>query len=245
LSSDRRSFTTLPVEHRVPLVATDADAEAARPVRFDRPLVEVPGWADPRVTRQIGEAIRDARLQGKAQGYADGLARAMREARQRERAEAAERATREEATRRALTQRTQEMLASVAQAGRALTAEVLPAWDALVDTLLDGALGLAAAALGRELSAVDAAALEAARAALRQMPATRAEVRLHVNPADLDLFAGATAPDGDAEENPLAGLQVEPDPRVPAGTAVARTALQSLPVDVQAALRAAEEVLRG
>jgi flagellar biosynthesis/type III secretory pathway protein FliH len=244
LSSDPRGPAVLPVQHRIPLVASDADAEAARPVRFDRPLVEVPGWADPRVTRQIGEAIRDARAQGKAQGYADGLARAMREARQRERAEAAERAAREEATRRALTQRTQEMLASVAQTGRALTAEVLPAWGALVDALLEGALGIAAAALGRELSTVDAEALEAARAALRQMPATRAEVRLHVNPADLDLFAGITAADDDAE-NPLAGLHVEPDPRVPAGTAVARSPLQSLPVDVQAALRAAEEVLRG
>jgi flagellar biosynthesis/type III secretory pathway protein FliH len=244
LSTDPRiAFTTLPVDRRIPHVATQEAAEAARPVRFDRPLVELPGWADPQVSRAIADAIRDARVQGRKQGYADGWAHALREARARERTERAERTAREEATRKALTQRTQDVLAGVAVAARAMSAEVVPAWEALVDTLLDGALAIAAAGLGRELSTVDAEVLEAARAALRQLPTSaRADVTLHVNPADVELFPADADEEGNAAIN---GLEVVPDGRVPAGSVVARTPLQSLPVDLQAALRAAEEVLRG
>ena len=84
---------------------------------------------------------------------------------------------------------------------------------------------------------------EAARAALRQLPpAARADVTLHVNPADVELFPTG---DDDGAIAPIPGMDVVPDGRVPAGSVVARTPLQSLPVDLQAALRAAEEVLRG
>jgi flagellar assembly protein FliH len=234
LSTD--PFTTLPIEQRVPLITSRDDADAARAVRFDRPLVEQPGWADPRITRQIAQAARIGRQQGLAAGYAVGWAQGRREAAEREAAEVAERADREEANRRALTARAQGMLATLAQSARTLSEQVVPAWDALVETLLDGALAIAAAGFGRELAALDAETLEAARTALRLLPSAQA-VTLHVNPGDLELFE-------DIRDDAFKGLRVVPDGTVPAGSVVARTPLQSLPVDLRAALRTAEEVIR-
>jgi flagellar assembly protein FliH len=242
-----RPFTPLAADHRVSLVTSGEEAESAQPVRFDRPLIEQPGWADPRISRQIAEAARAARQQGLAEGYAAGWAQGRRAAAEREAAEAAERADREEAHRRALDARTQALLAALAQAARTLADQVVPAWDGLVDTLLEGALAIVAAGLGRELAALDAEALEAARTALRLLPPTGEPVTLHVHPGDLELFeaAGARAaaagvPGGGVVE----GVRVVPDDDIPAGTVVARTALQSLPVDLRAALRSAEQVLR-
>lgn len=230
------AFSTLPAEQRIPVVAPREAADNARPVRFDRPLVEQPGWADPRIDRQVAEAARAAREQGLAEGYATGWAQGRRAAAEREKAETAERTAREEAHRRALTVRTQGMLAALATAARTLGDQVAPGWDGLVDTLLDGALAIAAAGFDRELTALDAETLQAARTALRLLPSAEA-VTVHVNPADLQLF-------GDAADEALAGLRLTADAAVPTGTVVARTPLHSLPVDLRAALRAAEEVIR-
>jgi flagellar assembly protein FliH len=223
---------------RSPLVTSGSETDGARVVRFDRPLVDQPAWADPRMGRQLAEASRAAREQGLAAGYATGWAQGRRDAAAAERADAAARAEREEAARRQQAARAQTLLASLAQAGRTLSEHAAPAWDELVEVLIDGAMGILAAGLGRELSAVDAETLEAARAALRLLPGDDA-VTLHVNPGDVPLL-------GNGEVDGLPdGLTVVADAGVAAGTVVARTPLQSLPVDLRAALRTAEEVLRG
>jgi flagellar assembly protein FliH len=216
-------------------MTSEATTEA-RSVRFDRPLVDQPAWADPRMARQLAEVSRAAREQGLAEGYAAGWAQGRRAAAEAERREAAERAEREEAAHRQLAARAQPLLAALARTAQAFTEQVTPAWDEIVDVLLEGALRVAAAALGRELEAVDAVVLEAARTALRLLPAAEV-VTLHVNPADVTLLGeGENLPDG---------LRLVADATVPAGTVVARSLLQSLPVDLRHALAGAEEVLRG
>lgn len=220
---------------RAPIVTSGPATDDVRAVRFDRPLVDLPSWADPRLARQLAEATRAARAQGLAQGYAAGWAQGRQAAAEAERTDAATRAEHEEAAHRRLTARAQSLLASLAQAGRTLTEQVAPAWDELVDVLLDGSLRIAAAGLDRELAAVDAEVLEAARTALRLLP-TADVLTLHVHPDDVALL-------GAGEDLP-AGLSIVADVTVAKGTVVARSPLQSLPVDLRAALRHAEEVLR-
>jgi flagellar assembly protein FliH len=228
---------------RQPVVTSGAEADAARAVRFDRPLVEIAGWGDPRVARQVADATRAGRQQGMAEGYAEGWAQGRKAANARAQEEHAQRADREEATRRQLTSRSQSLLASLAQSARTLSEQAAPAWDELADVLVEGALAIAAAALSRELASVDDETLEAVRVALRVLPSAES-IALHVHPSDVELLgrngAGAATK---AEPLPV-GLRVVADPTVATGTVVARTSLHTLPVDLKACLRAAEEVLR-
>jgi flagellar assembly protein FliH len=187
------------------------------------------------MARQLAESARAAREQGMAEGYAAGWAQGRRAADEAARIEACERAEHEEAARKHQAVRAQSLLASLAQTARTFTEEVAPAWDEIVDVLLDGAFRVAAASLGRELEAADAEVLEATRTALRVLPGTDA-VSVHVNPADASLVADEDLP---------AGVSVVPDATVAAGTVVARSSLQSLPVNLRRALDSAEEVLRG
>ena len=187
------------------------------------------------MARLLAESSRAAREQGLAEGYAAGWAQGRRAADQAARTEAAERAEREETDRRQLATRAQGLLAALAQTARTFTEQVTPAWDEIVDVLLSGALRVAGASLGRELETVDAEVLEATRTALRMLP--RADVvTVHLNPADVRVVG--------AEDLP-AGVSLVPDATVAAGTVVARSPLQSLPVNLRQALDAAEEVLRG
>jgi flagellar assembly protein FliH len=231
---------------RAPVVtAAGPAADAARSVRFDRPLVENPGWADPELSRQVAQAARQARGQALAEGYAAGWTQGRRAAAEREQQEVAERNEREEATRRQLVGRAQTLLAALAQTARTLAEQAVPAWDELTAVLVDGALAIAGAGLGRELAAVDAEALEAVRTALRLLPdAEVLVVRMHPDDADLIGDAGAGPGPTVAGATPPTGPRVQRDPTVARGTVIARTALQSLPLDLRAGLRAAEEVLR-
>jgi flagellar assembly protein FliH len=228
---------------RQPVVTSGAQADAARAVRFDRPLVEIAGWGDPRVARQVAEATLAGRRQGLAEGYAEGWAQGRRAADARAQEEHAERAEREASTRRQLTSRSQTLLANLAQAGRTLSEQAAPAWDELADVLVEGAVAIAAAAFGRELAAIDDETLEAVRAALRLLPAAEA-IALHVHPSDVELLGRDGAGAATAAQPLPAGLRVVADPAVATGTVVARTCLHTLPVDLKACLRAAEEVLR-
>jgi flagellar assembly protein FliH len=214
----------------------DTTGPDVRPVRFDRPLVDLASWADPRLARQIAEEARAAREQALAEGYAAGWAQGRRAAAEAERADAAARAERAESDRRQFAAHARTLLTALARTAQELTEQITPAWEELIDVLLDGSLRLAAAGLGRELAAVDAQVLEATRTALRLLPAADA-VTLHVNPSDAAVM---TASVSDLEPS----LSVVRDATVPAGTVVARTALHKLPVDLHAALQRAEEVLR-
>jgi flagellar assembly protein FliH len=220
-----------------PAQVSRADAlDDLREIRFDRPLVDQPAWADPRMGRQLAEATRIAHERGMAAGYAAGWAQGRRAAAEAAKVEAAERAEREEANRRALAARAQTLFAALAQTSRTFTEQITLPWEELIDVLLDGAMRVVASGLGRELAAVDAEVLEAARAALRLLPGPDDSVTLHVNPADVELLdAGDGIPDA---------VTIVPDAGVAAGTVVARNPLQSLPMDLRAALRAVEEVLQ-
>jgi flagellar assembly protein FliH len=239
LSSDLSSDATM----RQPVVTSGAQADAARAVRFDRPLVETAGWGDPRVARQMADATRAGRQLGLAEGYAEGWAQGRKAANARALQEQAQRADREEATRRQLTSRSQSLLASLAQSARTLAEQAVPAWDELADALVEGALAIAAAAFGRELASIDDATLESVRVALRVLPSAES-IALHVYPGDVQLLGRDGAGAATAAEPLPAGLRVVADPAVAAGTVVARTCLHTLPVDLKACLRAAEEVLR-
>jgi flagellar assembly protein FliH len=219
---------------RAPVVTSGQEADAAAAVSFDRPLVELPGWGDPRVARQVAEAARAARQQGLAQGYAAGWAQGRRAAAAQAEAEAVERQTREDVARRQVAGQAQAVLASLAQAARTVVEQSAPAWDELVEALLDGALSLAAASLDRELESVDATVLEALRTALRLLPVAEV-ITVSANPADLALLSAAKLPDG---------VRLVADPGLPVGSVVTRTPVHTLPVDLRVALRAAEEVLR-
>jgi flagellar assembly protein FliH len=222
-------------------VTSGRDADTARPVSFDRPLVDMPGWADPRLARHVAEISAAAHERGHAEGYAAGWAEGRRAAAEREMAEVEARARREETNRRQLLARLQPLMASLVHVAQTLADEVTPAWDELVDTVLDGALRLAAASLSRELQAVDTEVVEAVRTALRLLPSTE-DVTLHAHPSDIPLLSSGITP-GDSEA-PEEGLRIVPDATVEQGTVVARTAMHSLPLDLKAGLRAAEEVLR-
>jgi len=249
---------------RRPVVTTGAQADAARTVRFDRPLIESPAWGDPRLARQVSDAARAGRERGLAEGYAEGWAQGRQAATARAREEAAERALADEASRAQVAARAQGLLAELARAARALSEQATPAWNELTDVLVEGALAIAAAGLARELTSIDDRTLEAVRTALRVLPGTET-VALHVHPADATLLtsrlpgqgAGETAPTGPAGPAATAataatapapalpeGLTVVPDADVAPGTVVARTALHTLPVDLLAGIRAAQEVLR-
>src|SRR5664280_373702 len=116
---------------RAPVVPSGAQAEGARPVRFDRPLVEIPGWGDPRLARQVAEATRAGREKGLAEGYAEGWAQGRKAAAAAARREAAERVEHEEAARRQVATRVQSLLATLAQTARTLTEQAVPAWQDL------------------------------------------------------------------------------------------------------------------
>jgi flagellar assembly protein FliH len=218
------------------MVTSGADADGARAVRFDRPLLDLHSWADPRLARDLAEVSRAAREQGLAEGYAAGWAQGRRAAAETERTEATRREQAAEAVRRQTATRAESLLTALAATARTIADQAAPAWDELVDVMLDGSLRLAGVSLQRELASVDSEVLEATRTALRLLPAGES-VTLHVHPDDVALLV-------DPAVDLPAGLSVTGDPTVAAGTVVARTPLHSLPMDLRAALRVAEEVLR-
>jgi flagellar assembly protein FliH len=231
-----KPLSTDPPATVAPSPAVSADGDV-RTVRFDRPLVDHPGWADPRLARQVAQATGRARELAVAEGYAAGWAQGRRAAAKAAQEETTQRADREEAARRQIATRGQALLASLAQTARTLADQAIPAWDELVEVLLEGALSIASASLARELATVDSEVVEAVRTSLRLLPSAET-VTVLVNPADAGLLAAGTKGD------PLpAGVRVTTDPQVPAGTVRALTPLQSLATDLRAGLRAAAEVL--
>jgi flagellar assembly protein FliH len=215
-----------------------ARAGGVRAARLDRPLVAGAlngdvGYADPRLDEIVRAAAQQAREQARAEGYAAGWAQGRQAATKREREEAAHRAGLAEGAQRELAQRSTGLLAGLASAARAQQAAAVPEWEEVADALGAGALAVAAAALGRELQAVDSVLAEAVRTALRALADAEA-VELHLHPADAPLLAGAELPDG---------VRLVPDPQVPAGAVHAWTPTQRLRVNLAHAVAAAEAVL--
>lgn len=208
-----------------------------RPVRFDRPLAGAAAaatgaaWGDPALDAVLAEVVENARREGLAQGYAAGWAAGRRNADDVARVEAAERAGRLRMERDAVLAAARGLLEALAEAAARRPEE--PKWADLADTLADGALTIARAALARELSSVDDDVTARVRSALHALAGDGALV-LHLAPADAALLT-EHAPDGTV---------LVADPSVAPGTVVVRGETQRLRLDVPAAVAAAEEVLR-
>lgn len=211
------------------------------PARLDRRLTGSAlghGWAHPQIEQQIARARASAAEAARSEGYAAGWAQGRRAA-----AEAAAeqaRRTQEEAARQARADavRVGALLEALTDALHRADVAAVPAWEETGDALVDCAVGIARAVLGRELGSLDGATLAALRTAVRCLGEPD-DVTVRVNPADVALLDQVAPGDRPAR------LRVVPDPDVAAGTVTASTVTQRVTVDVPAALAAAEEVLRG
>jgi flagellar assembly protein FliH len=192
-----------------------------------------PTYSDPHLEELIRVAAEQARHEARAEGYAAGWSQGRHAA-----AEATDQARidivrQAEAARQAVAAQVQALVANLGEAARAGRAEILPEWIEVADVLADGALQLAAAALGRELKSIDGAVAAAVRSALRHI-ADPADAVVHLSPSDAVMLEGA----GEL------GVQVVADPAVLDGSVLVVTPAQRLQHDLPAALAAAEEVLR-
>lgn len=221
-----------------PVVTPAAAASAGfRPARLDRPIgrgLLAPGYADPALETMVAAAAGKAQEAARAHGYAAGWAQGRQAAAAQAATEQQARAARLEQERRDVAGRGQALLSGLADAVRREQHATLPDWHDVADALADGAMALAAAALGRELATVDEPLLEAVRTAVRTL-ADPDSVVIHLHPADAGTLALADLP---------AGVRLVPDPQVPQGAVHAQTPVQRLLVNLPAALAAAEEVLR-
>ena len=206
-----------------------------RPARLDRPLhrgqTSSPGWGDPQLDRLVAEAAEIAREQARGQGYAVGWGQGRQAATIREHIDAELAAGQAARQREAFAARAQTLLGALASAAQAVQTSVAPAWTELADSLVDGALAIARAALGRELTTIDAEVAEAVRHAVRAL-AEQDDVVVHVNPGDLELLQA------------LPGTDLPADAAQPPGGVAAQTPTQRVRVRLADAVTRAEEVLR-
>lgn len=170
-----------------------------------------------------------ARAVGYAQGWAAGR-RAAAVDRAREAADEAQRARLRE-------QAVESALIAVRRAADQLGATVVARSEELTGLIVDGAIELAAAVLGRELALSCDPGLEAVRRAVAEMPAGRPVV-VHLNPGDLAALDTAAATGG-AHEVRLVG-----DPALGRGDAVAVQDDTTVDARVAAALERARTVLQ-
>lgn len=228
-----------------PVVAAPDGAPQVQPAQFGTPLGQGPfakarpslGWAHPDVQRQITRESERARAQARSLGYAAGWAEGRRAAAAE--LEAEQQALREQTKRLRAKETAQLRRAVQALAEAATNAEyaAAPAWEELADVIAEGALGLARAALGRELGTVDDAVVDQVRTALHRLGEPQV-VSAHLNPDDLALVA-------EVPNTPLpAGFKFVADEAVPQGGATVQTPTQRLRMSLPTALAAAEEVLR-
>jgi flagellar assembly protein FliH len=219
-----------------PVVDTSLDDVSIRPARLDRPLRRTtldPTYADPHLEELIRVAAEHARHEARAEGYAAGWSQGRQAAAARSTADHAAMTAQLTAERAAAGKKTARLMTALGEAARAARVTVAPEWSEVADTLAEGALRLAAAALGRELRSIDDAVAQAVHTAL-QLLTEPGEAVAHLNPADAAL----------ALDEPTLGVRVISDPRVPEGSVIVLTPAQRLRHDLPAALDAAEAVLR-
>jgi flagellar assembly protein FliH len=230
---DRRS-TSERRANRV--VDTELDDVSVRPARMDRPLRQAnldPTYTDPHLEELVRVAAERARNEAQAEGYAAGWSQGRQAAAIKAQTENATLAQQIASERAIAGQRMAQLLAALSETAKSAKAAVAPDWSEVADTLADGALRLAAAALGRELRSIDDAVVQAVKGALQRL-ADPSEAVVHLNPEDAALVV----------ENDDLGVKVISDPRVSVGSVIVLTPAQQLRHDLPAALNAAEEVLR-
>jgi flagellar assembly protein FliH len=217
------------------------DEAQVRPIRFDQALrsgsIARLGWADQEIEQRLERAAREAREQARSVGYAEGWAQGRQVAAEQARIDAAKQ---EIAVERALQDELAQihaLLETLAEACRVCTLAMVPAWTEFADAITDGALAIARAALGRELTAVDSEAADAVRTALRAL-AGASEITVHVHPDDLRLLRRLV------DTELPAHVRLVEDPQLSPGGVLAVTPVQRLHRDLPTALARAEEVLR-
>jgi flagellar assembly protein FliH len=223
--------------HRTsPVVDTTSGDVSVRAARMDRPLVRSrldPTYADPHLEEVIRVATERARHEARAEGYAAGWSQGRQAAAAKGAAEQAATAAKIAAERALSGRKMGQLLTALGEAARTARTAAAPDWAEVAETLSEGALRLAAAALGRELRSIDDPIQQAVHSAL-QLLAEPGEAVIHLNPADSALVL-------DQEE---LGVRIISDPRVAVGSVIVLTPAQRLRHDLPAALDAAEAVLR-
>jgi flagellar assembly protein FliH len=195
-------------------------------------------------TGVLGDAATERTLHGlaersrqaaRAQGYATGWAEGRRAGEARSRVEAEEAARlRDEAEARRRDEH-QVGLRSLDAAAETLRDRLAEACEAVEAHVLEAALQIAEAVLGRELAVATDPGADAVRRALTVMPADVSTFTLRLNPGDV---AGL-------DETVLAGhtVTVVADPAVAIGDAVAETDTMVIDASVASALQRVREVL--
>jgi flagellar assembly protein FliH len=194
---------------------------------------------DPAVGRAMDELADVVRRAARSEGYAAGWAEGRRAAAARavEDAEAADRDRRAEAARTAAALRA--ALTALAAAAEELERRTAPVVTELADAVLETALALAEALLGRELDLSATPAMDAVRRALALAPTDRpVTVRLH--PQDAATVAGVLA------HTPLPRpVTVVPDAEVERHGAVVACDATLIDAQLGPALARVREVLAG
>lgn len=185
-------------------------------------FAELPADEPRRAAQSSDPAAVEARLDAQMRagfeaGYADGLQEAHRHV-------AAERA--------AVAARAAALLDELARAVQELHARTTAEIGAVEDAIVDGALELAEAVLGRE--ADDARAARDAVARALALAPRNLDVAVHLNPADADLLDGDALPPG---------VALVADPTVERGGCLAEVGDCTIDARLGAALERAREAL--
>ena len=235
-------------------VLRGAAAAAVAPARLDTDLRQSrflrtadgsvrldPRLADPRLEAAFDEAAEEVRTAARAQGYAEGWAAgqaaALADAEQR----AAALAAAQEATEAARSLAFHRAVEAVVRGAGELERRALPQAEEVRDVVVDAALALAAAVLGREVALDPEPGRAALMRALDLAPdGTRVVVRL--NPSDH--AALLVAADGSSEVV-VGGRTVTlvSDPSIAIGGAVADCDATRVDARLETALQRAREVL--
>jgi flagellar biosynthesis/type III secretory pathway protein FliH len=218
-----------------------------RPAQLNRPLTAGQasaslGWADPHLDRLLNEAMARARAQATDEGFTEGLRQGRQQAVQEAAAQSLQRDQDRFEQEQQLVLHVNHLLTALQQAVQQQSEELVPAWDELADTLLEGSLAIAQGALGRELTSLDAQTLQALRIAVRSLSGSN-DLQVRLNPEDLRLLSQATGEDSLEAICPV-GVHLAPDPQVPRGGVQAQATTKRVRILFSEALARAAEVLR-
>jgi len=227
-----------------PVVTPSPATAAVTPARMDRPLRTFGGrWVDPDAEHRIGQAAELAREQARAQGYAAGWAQGRQAAAAAAAEEQQRRAAADEQTAQQQVARFETVMAALARAAATADATAAPRWSEFVDALADGALGIARAALGRELASIDDPTVEAVRSALAILGEPD-EVVIRANAADLAMLSSVAHRAKEAGNGTAGKVSFVVDADLAPGDVTLATLSQRLRLHLPAAVAAAEAVLR-
>jgi flagellar assembly protein FliH len=194
---------------------------------------------DPDLGRAVDELAVTVRQAAVAEGYAVGWAQGRRAAAARAEQDAAEAAREHQEAARRAEIALAGALRALAAAADDLERRVAPVLADVTDAVLDAAVTLAEALLGRELSLTTTPAGDAVRRALAMAPADR-PVTVHLHPDDLDPVAAALQRDPVPRE-----VHLVADPDVEQHGAVVSCDATIIDAQLRPALDRVRQVLAG